>query len=383
MAPSCADIDDGGMETRTSPSIIESLVDATPSNRDRVVDFVRAACIAVVVLWHWTFSITQWHDGRLSMPNPIGDTSGLWLLTWVFQVMPLFFVVGGFSNLAGWKAGASRQFVSSRIQRLGRPAGAMLGTWIVVDLALWGTIEQYRSVVEWGDVVFVPLWFLGTYGAITALVPITARLHQRAPISTLAALAGLVALGDLVRFAGGVEAAGLATTVAVWTFAHQLGYWWRDGTLTRLSQRHQAAMAAAGLIGLVVTTNIGVYPRSMVAVDGEWISNMFPTTAPVACLAVFQLGLVLLARPTINRWLRRSRRAWSATIAVNATAMTVFCWHMTALVIAIALWERTGGQLLTEATGAWWWQRPMWFVLPALVLAPIGWIFWPVEARRS
>ena len=30
--------------------------------------------------------------------NVVGVTRGLWLLTWVLQVMPLFFFVGGFSN---------------------------------------------------------------------------------------------------------------------------------------------------------------------------------------------------------------------------------------------------------------------------------------------
>lgn len=80
---------------------VDAMVDATPADRDRVVDLVRGLSIGVVVLWHWTFSVTRWSDGSLSMPNPIGEASGLWLITWIFQVMPLFFVVGGFSNLAG------------------------------------------------------------------------------------------------------------------------------------------------------------------------------------------------------------------------------------------------------------------------------------------
>ena len=54
--------------------------------------------------WHWTFSITHWHDGRLVMPNPIADVPGLWAATWVLQVMPVFFFVGGYANLAGWQA---------------------------------------------------------------------------------------------------------------------------------------------------------------------------------------------------------------------------------------------------------------------------------------
>jgi surface polysaccharide O-acyltransferase-like enzyme len=367
---------------------IEALVDATPTDRDRVVDLIRGVSILVVVLWHWTLSITQWSDGRLSMPNPIGRTSGLWLLTWVLQVMPLFFVVGGFSNLAGWSSlvqsgqrSPGRRFVRSRLNRLGRPVGAMVATWVVLDLVIRVVRPETPSVFSWGMVVFVPLWFLGTYGAITSLVPLTARLHRTAPATTLGLLAAIVVASDVVRFAGGVQAAGYVTTTAVWLFIHQLGYFWRDGSLTAMRRRGHVAIAVVGLAGLVGSTNIGVYPRSMVAVDGEWLSNMFPTTAPIAFLAVFQLGLVLLARPVLNRWLLRSRTAWRATVSVNAVAMTVFCWHMTALVAAIGMWNLLGLDLIGTPTVGWWLQRPIWLVVPAVVLVPIARLFWPIENR--
>lgn len=369
------------------PSVRE-LVDATPNDRDRVVDLVRGFSIGVVVLWHWTFSVTRWSDGALSMPNPIGEASGLWLLTWIFQVMPLFFVVGGFSNLAGWTSlskqrstGVGRSFVVSRAKRLGLPAGAMLGTWLVLDVAIRTFRPGTPSVFAWGAVVFVPLWFLATYGAVTALVPITARLHRAAPATTLVVLIASIALADTVRFGLGVHAAGYVTTAAVWLFAHQLGYLWRDGTLVSCGRDVLIAMTLAGLVGLVVTTNTGIYPRSTVAVEGEWLSNMFPTTAPIACLAVFQLGLVLLARPALNRWLVRSRSAWNAVVSVNAVAMTVFCWHMTALVAAVAVWNLAGFELLAEPTVAWWIQRPVWLIAPAVALVPLARLFMRVELR--
>jgi hypothetical protein len=340
----------------------------------------------VVVLWHWTFSVTQWSAGRISMPNPIGHTSGLWLLTWVLQVMPLFFVVGGFSNLAGWTAlvrsgerSPGRRFVRSRLHRLGRPVAAMVATWIVLDVAIRLVRPGTPSVVSWGLVVFVPLWFLGAYGAITALVPVTARAHRVAPATTLCWLASTIVIGDVVRFAGGVHAAGYVTTIAVWVFAHQLGYFWRDGTLTAMRRDGHGAITLIGLVGLVATTNIDIYPRSTVAVEGEWLSNMFPTTAPIAFLAVFQLGLVLLARPRLNRWLLESRAAWRATVSVNAVAMTVFCWHMTALVAVLAGWNLAGFELIDEPTARWWVQRPIWLIAPAAVLVPVVRAFWPIE----
>ncbi|MGH3910881.1 MAG: acyltransferase family protein, partial [Pseudonocardiaceae bacterium] len=70
-----------------------------------MVDATRAAAILVVIAWHWAGSMTHCDaDGTLVMPNPIADVPGGWLATWVLQVMPAFFVVGGFANLASWNS---------------------------------------------------------------------------------------------------------------------------------------------------------------------------------------------------------------------------------------------------------------------------------------
>lgn len=109
---------------------------ATPASRDRVVDAARVLCIVVVTFWHWTLSVThRTAGGGLVMPNPIDSVPGGWLATWVLQIMPVFFLVGGYVNLVGWQrtqaAGtAAGQFVASRLRRLssGRlPSGPLPG----------------------------------------------------------------------------------------------------------------------------------------------------------------------------------------------------------------------------------------------------------------
>ena len=128
-------------EPGSMPTTVDHLVDATPATRVRDVDFLRALSITVVVLWHWVFSVTHWSDGRLTMPNPINEVRGLWLLTWLLQVMPLFFVVGGYANLAGWRsAGADGPaFLRKRAGRLLRPTAVYVGVWAAVELVL-GTV---------------------------------------------------------------------------------------------------------------------------------------------------------------------------------------------------------------------------------------------------
>jgi fucose 4-O-acetylase-like acetyltransferase len=357
-----------------APAGLDALVDATPASRDRVVDLLRAASICVVVLWHWSLSITHWRaDGSLTMPNPVGDVPGMWAATWVLQVMPVFFFVGGYANLAGWQAvtregGGAARFLQGRMRRLLAPLVPWLGCWAVVDLA-WRAAGG-RSVLDWGMVVFVPLWFLGVYAGAVLAVPLTARLHAAWRWRVLAVLAAGVLVADAVRLGPDVggPVPGLAGSACVWLFCHQLGYFWRDGTLVAGGRRRANAVTAAGLTALVVLTTVGPYSHSMVSVRGEAVGNMFPTTACIAALATFQLGLVLRFRPRLEAWLQ-GRGPWRAVVAANGVTMPVFCWHMTAQVVFLGLYERAGFTLADEPTAAWWLTRPVWVVGPAVLLA--------------
>jgi hypothetical protein len=123
------------------------------------------------------------------------------------------------------------------------------------------------------------------------------------------------------------------------------------------------------LAALVILTVAGPYSHSMVATRGE-SGNLRPTTACIAALAAFQLGLVLLARPTLERRLAR-RRPWRAVVAANGLAMPVFVWHMTALVAFLWVYERAGLALAEHPTTAWWLSRPLWVAGPGLVLAAV------------
>jgi fucose 4-O-acetylase-like acetyltransferase len=355
---------------------LDAVVRATPASRDRVVDLVRVVAIGVVVVWHWSLSLTQWGgDGALTMPNPIRDVPGGWALTWVLQVMPLFFVVGGYANLAGWQAvrrdgGGAREFLGRRLRRLLLPLVPWLAVWVVIDAAL--RVTGHRSVLEWGLVLVVPLWFLGVYAGVVAAVPLTARLHGRWGWRVPVGLMALALAADALRLGAGwgEPAVGLVGSAAVFLLAHQLGYFWRDGTLLAGGRRRAAAVAAVGLGALVVLTALGPYPRSMVSVPGDGMSNMFPTTAVIAALATFQLGLALLAWPALDRWLQRPR-PWRAVVAANALAMPVFVWHMTALLAFLWLYEALGFALATEPTATWWLTRPVWLVGPGLLLAAL------------
>ncbi|HVL51466.1 MAG TPA: acyltransferase family protein, partial [Actinomycetota bacterium] len=103
-----------------------SLAEKTPPGRDRYVDFLRAFSICVVVLGHWLIAVVYIQDGEISGVNALHVIPGLWVATWLLQVMPLFFFVGGFANLVslesiGRRGGDYAQFIRSRLDRLLRP----------------------------------------------------------------------------------------------------------------------------------------------------------------------------------------------------------------------------------------------------------------------
>lgn len=369
-------------------SRIDELVAATPESRDRTVDFLRAFSILVVVLWHWVFAVTHWTAaGALTMPNPIASVRWLWLATWVLQIMPLFFFVGGFANYVAWnanqrKGGSVGGFLTTRLRRLVKPVAALIAAWALIDVALRSSVSGYAGVMHWGFVVFVPLWFLGVYGVVVSLAPLTLQLHRRAPGRTLVGMGLAVATIDFLRFTLHSDLVGFANGLLVFVFVHQLGYFYGDGTLTRSSRRAQWAIALGGLGALVLLTNLGAYPRSMVAAQGEPISNMYPPTACIAALGVFQAGLALLLRRRLNRWLDRPR-PWKAVVAANSVSMTVFTWHMTAYVMAVGVVELVGGRLLPHPSAAWWVQRPLWLLLPGVFLAGLTAVFARFELQTA
>jgi fucose 4-O-acetylase-like acetyltransferase len=373
------------------PLTIDGLVAATPPTRERYIDFLRALSIVVVVLWHWVFSITQWtSEGSLGMPNPIGDVPALWLATWLLQIMPVFFFVGGYANLASFEGverggGNAVSFIRNRFRRLGKPVGIYVVLWVIGDTLARVISPSYPGVLQWGMVVFVPLWFLGVYVGVLAATPITVRLHRAAPMLTMVSLAAAIGISEILRVRAGGDELGLVTSALVWLFVHQLGFFWRDGSLERGGRQLHATLVVGGLAALVVATNLGVYPHSMVSVRGG-TSNLFPTSPCIAALAVFQLGVVWMLRPAATAWLQ-GRRPWRFTVAMNAVAMTIFCWHMTALVAAIGAYQALGGTLTTEATAGWWVQRPLWLVLPGGFLAALVALFarfeLPTPSRRD
>lgn len=358
------------------------VVAATPAHRDRYVDFLRAFSLAVVMFGHWLMAAVVWTGEGLRTSNILEVSPWARWLTWVFQVMPVFFLVGGFANTASWTA-AQRDgkgygaWLGVRLARLMRPVLAFTLVWTAAVVALQMAGVAPRSLRA--GAIAQPLWFMAIYVAVVALAPSMIRAQHRWGWRAIAGLAAGVALVDIARWTFGLPYVAGANLALVWLFAHQVGVAWREGSWSR---RQGAAVAAAGFAGLLVLTQLGGYPQSMVGGVGEARSNMFPPTLAIVALTVWQFGLVLALRPVVEGWLARPR-PWAAVVGANGLAMTLYLWHLTALVV-VATTVLPTGILPQPATGsgAWWALRPVWIVLLGLALMPLVALFGRVETAR-
>src|SRR6266536_1721778 len=190
---------------------------------------------SALALGHWTMIAVGRSAHGLVAGNVLSRTPWLWLATWVLQVMPVFFVVGGFSNMVSWQAlerrgGGYVEYLSSRMSRLLRPV-LVFATICIVALAIW------------------------------------------------------------------------------------------------------------------------------------------------------QLALVMLARGRVSAWLARPR-PWTAVIAVGSMAMTVYLWHLTAMVTVLGLVLAAHGPLPTPGGALWWATRPIWLALLAAALTPMAPVPVPLRTPR-
>lgn len=352
---------------------VRDLAAATPAHRDRYVDLLRAGSICMVVLGHWvvgTFTIT---DEAIAPANLLTVAPWTHPFTWVFQVMPVFFLVGGFANAASLaaqhrKGGTVAAWLRQRALRLLRPTAAFLVVLLTARLAaLWlGADPTLVGHATWAATT--PLWFLVVYLAVVALAPLAVAAHARWGRSVVVVLVAGAVVGDLLRITTGSDAAAAANYLLAWLAVHQAGIAWFHDELPRRTAGAWG-LVAGGLAAALLLTGPGPYGVAMVgaAVDPD-LTNTAPPTVALLALATAQIGAVLLLRGPAERRLARPR-AWTGVVLLNSVILTVFLWHMTALVIAGLALVGTGVYPHPPvASGAWFALRLPWLVLLSVLL---------------
>src|SRR5436190_16031943 len=202
-------------------------------NRDRYVDLLRVVSLGVVIVGHWLMAVVAvGDDGAVRATNALALLPSLQPLTWLLQVMPVFFLVGGFSHAVAWtsvrrRGGGYADFVRARAGRLLRPTAVFVVVWLALALGI-ELAGADRGVLRLATrVVAQPLWFVGVYLGIVALAPLMLRLHRwagrLAPLVPVALGAAAVAV-DVARFGYDVPFVGFANVAFVWLAVHQAGF---------------------------------------------------------------------------------------------------------------------------------------------------------------
>ena len=367
-----------GDRNQAVPATAEPLT----TKREIYVDFLRAFSLIVVVVFHWMFTILEFDDDVVRANNPIGSTPGAWAATWVLQVMPLFFFVGGYAHWIVWikvreRGGGWWAFVKGRVRRLVLPATAVSAAWVVIA----AVIGAFREIEWMGRAVLLiisPMWFLMIYTMLVLLAPLAIWAHRRWGPLVLVFLLGTGAVLDVLRFAHGQEWAGYVNFLMIWGFCHQMGLLYRP--LAEAPRQVAWSLLWAGGFALVALTSFGLYPRSMVGVPGDRFSNMGPPTLVIGALLLLQVGLALLVREWVIDRLHTSRR-WAAVNEIaNRFSLPVYLFHTSAFALAVAAGYLIFGYAPPAVANAEWWaQRPLWLMLPALMVGPVIWLF----ARRA
>lgn len=354
------------------------------SARDLTLDLARVFCVVLVVVIHLLMvGVGVSATGELVVSRPLENEPWFAAATWVGQIMPLFFVVGGFASLTAWRSlqrrgGGAAQYVRNRVLRLAQPALPLFLFYVVVvgvaQFALRIDPVLLDTVVSGAG---FPLWFLAAYTLCQALVPFMAGWHARAPKRTLVVLLAGVILVDVLRFSTGVTEVGLVNLAFVWLLAQQFGFWYADGWFSARSGWQLLAIAVGcyALMYLVIGVLGAPYSWDMLA-------NLNPATLPLVLLALAQACILRALRPVLA-WLMTTHAARAVVFLVGTRLMTIYLWHLPLIIALAGVALLIPGASPEPSTPAWWATRPIVLVVVFLALFGLSFLVARYEAPRE
>jgi surface polysaccharide O-acyltransferase-like enzyme len=353
--------------------------DAARPARNLAVDFYRFSGVVLIVLGHWLAGSVTYRDGQFGRQNPLVDLPWTQWLTWIFQAVPVFFLVAGYASAVSWTRrrdteGFSREaWLRHRLARVLGPTAVYMALVSVIVLILLACGVP-SSVLEYaGWAVAMHLWFLAVYVVVVSVTPIAIAAQRRWGLLVPGVLATAVVGVDAVAIAGHVPYVGWVNYLLCWGLLYQLGIAWHGGLL---SGRRAVLLASGSAVTLGLLIWASRYPVSMIGVPGEQVQNTTPPTVAMMAFACTQAGLAVALAPALNRILRPSlvQRVLSTA---NSNVMALYLWHMIPVVIVAIVCYPAG--LLPqplEGTAAWWLIRLEWVTILSLVTAVEMMLLW-------
>jgi hypothetical protein len=315
------------------------LAASTSQDRDRVLDVIRIVSLIGVVAGHTLMAISIIKNHVLIWENLLNASVVFQAMTWILQIMPLFFFAGAAACLASWQPGANwGGWLMNRCTRLFRPVFYYLGFWAVALTVLYPVLPQhiYEPIA---GVSTQLLWFLGAYVLVLAAMPVLARITTPARLAVgVGVVYGTIAAVDVIRVHWPAMSSLGYLNLAVWLIPAMFGVAYRRELLTRRA----ALVTAVTLFAVdVALAWWGPYAISMVGTGDHQLSNTSPPSLLMAGHAIVLSALAILAAPAIARWAQRPRVWWWAAVG-NSGAMTLYLWHMPVLLGMHLLFDSLG-----------------------------------------
>ena len=355
----------------------------TPASRNRYVDFLRAVSIVIVIVGHWLMATVFYSDGELISRHVFEVVPQTRWLTWAFQVMPIFFIVGGYSNAVSLDSARRRGvdyagWLSSRLSRLAVPVLVLILVWTAIALLMRYADVGPAAIQLASRASLIPTWFLAIYIMVVILAPPAYAAWRRYGFGSFWLLVAVAALLDVIFFAAGIRWPSWSSYFWVWLAIHSLGFAWRDGRPGR--PRRLLALSASSLLALALLVYFGPYPLAMIGSPDMDLSNTTPPKVTLIALALFQFGLLLAIEAPMRRRLENAR-LWAATVLVNGMIMSIYLWHITVMVLLISALYLAGGHGLgfEPGTPEWWLSRPAWVAVLLFLLLPLALLLSPLE----
>ncbi|MGD8166057.1 acyltransferase family protein [Herbiconiux sp. P16] len=342
------------------------------TQRDRSVDLVRASLLLAVVGLHATMAGISVGPSGVVLRNALENQAWFAPVTWVVQIMPLFFLVGGFSSHTQWtrmraQGRSASDYVIGRLHRLLVPAlVAVIGVGIL--LAVMTVVGVPAELVATaGFRISQPLWFLGVYVLCSAFVPMLVAAHTRRPVVSLGGLVAAAVAVDALRMGTGLDALGFLNLLFVWLAVQQLGFWLAAGRFDLLSIRARVTIAAGSIVALLLLTVPGPYSVDM-------LQNLNPPTICLIVLGTAQLMVFTLVRHRLRRFADRPG-VDRVVDALGSRAMTTYLWHLPVVILLAAgllILDVTIRLPLPEPlTFGWWVTRPLWLLAVGVAVFPV------------
>jgi surface polysaccharide O-acyltransferase-like enzyme len=351
------------------------------SKRDLTIDLVRVICVMLVVLVHlFEVGVGRPVSGGLSVTRPLDHEVWFPGATWAGQVMPLFFVVGGFASLTAWRSATRKgktaaTYIQGRVIRLALPALPLFIFYVIVIGAatLIGVDAAFLKGITNG--AGSPLWFLAAYVLVQGFVPLMAGFHARAPRLTLGVLFVAAALVDAARFDIGITEIGLVNLVFVWLFVQQVGFWYADGWFDRRAWWQLVLIAIVCYVALEPLTIWGPYSANM-------LTDLNPPTVPLMLLAIAQACVLRLLKRPLSA-LMRTKGAQGLVYVAGTRLMTIYLWHLPLIIALSGLCILIPGFLPTPLTAAWWLTRIPFYLIVLAGLYGLSFVVGRFERPRT